>query len=159
MTMSDTDTTGRLVTDVTGLLEHAGRDLGRSEWREMDQDRVDRFADVTEDHNFIHVDPQRAAATPFGGTIAHGFLTLSLLAPLLAELLVVEGASASVNYGLDRLRFPAPLRVGDRFRAAAQLTEAKQIEGGVQIKVVATIEIEDGPKPALAADCLFRHYA
>lgn len=159
MTTPDTDTAGRLVTDVAGLLEHADRDLGRSEWREMTQDRVDRFAEVTEDHNFIHVDPERAAGTPFGGTIAHGYLTLSLLAPLLAELLVVEGAPTSINYGLDRLRFPTPLRVGARFRAAARLTEATEIQGGVQIKVVATVEVEEGGKPALVAECVFRHYA
>ncbi|MQA74072.1 MAG: hypothetical protein GEU88_07000 [Solirubrobacterales bacterium] len=125
----------------------------------MTQVRVDEFADVTEDHNFIHVDPGRAAGTPFGGTIAHGFLTLALLAPLLAELLVVEGAATSVNYGLDRLRFPAPVAVGARFRAAARLAEAGEIEGGVQIKVVATVEVENAAKPALVADCLFRYYA
>lgn len=157
--MSTMPQAARLVTDVPGLLRHAGARLGPTGWRKLEQDRVDRFADVTEDHNFIHVDPERAARTPFGGTVAHGYLTLALLAPLLDELLRVEGAAMSINYGLDRLRFPAPLPVGARFRASAELAEATEIAGGVQIRLVVTVEVEGAPKPALAAECLFRHYA
>jgi acyl dehydratase len=158
--MSTQETTqGGLVTDVAGLLQHAGEELGTTPWRTMTQDVVNEFADVTEDHNFIHVDVEKARATPFGGTIAHGYLTLSLLAPLLAELLTVEGAKTSINYGLDKLRFPAPLPVGAQFRATATLAEAAEVPGGVQIKVVATVEVKDQPKPALVAECLFRHYA
>ena len=152
--------THELVTDVQGLLQHAGTHLGPTAWRTMTQDRVDQFADVTEDHNFIHVDPERARETPFRGTIAHGYLTLSLLAPLLDELLKVEGAATSINYGLDKLRFPAPLPVGSRFRASADLVEAEEVKGGgVQIRIAVKVEVEDSPKPALAAECLFRHYA
>lgn len=153
-------TTARgLHTDVAGLLQHAGEELGATEWRTMTQDLVNRFADVTEDHNFIHVDPERARGTPFRGTIAHGYLTLSLLAPLLAELLKVEGASTSINYGLNKLRFPAPLPVGAQFRARATLTEATEVPGGVQITVLATVEVRDQEKPALVAECVFRHYS
>jgi acyl dehydratase len=158
--MSTQETTTRgLVTDVPGLVRHAGDDLGATAWRTLSQELVNAFADTTDDHNFIHVDVERARATPFGGTIAHGYLTLSLLAPQLAELLIVEGAEVSINYGLDKLRFPAPLPVGAQFRTTATLAEATEVPGGVQIKVVATVEVKDQPKPALVAECLFRHYA
>lgn len=157
MTVPDTST-GGLRTDIAGLRELAGRDLGHTAWRTMTQERVDSFATVTEDHNFIHVDPRRAAETPFGGTIAHGYLTLSLLAPLLEELLHVD-AAMSVNYGLDKLRFPAPVPVGSRFRCSARLTEAREVPGGVQITLLATVEVDGSEKPALVAECLFRHYA
>ena len=123
-----------MVTDLAGLPELAGAELGPTEWREMTQERVDAFAEVTEDHNFIHVDPARARETPFGGTIAHGYLTLSLLAPITQELLSVTDAAMGINYGLDRVRFPAPLPVGARFRGAATITEVSPIEGGVQVK-------------------------
>jgi acyl dehydratase len=145
-----------LRTDLAGLATRAGTHLGYTEWREMTQERVDRFAGVTEDHNYIHVDPERAAAGPFGGTVAHGYLTLSLLAPLTAELLQVDGVSAAINYGLDRLRFPAPLPVGSRFRAGAEIAEATEIPGGVQIRLDATVEVEGASKPALVAQCLYR---
>jgi acyl dehydratase len=146
-------------TDLAGLAGHVGSHLGYTDWREMRQERVNGFADVTEDHNYIHVDPERAAGGPFGGTVAHGYLTLSLLAPLLGELLRVEGAATAVNYGLDRLRFPAPVPVGSRFRAGAELAEVTDVPGGVQVKVVATVEVEGSPKPSLVADVLFRYYA
>lgn len=148
-----------LITDVASLPEHSGADLGHTPWRLMDQQTVTAFADLTEDHNPIHVDADFAASTPFGGTIAHGYLTLSMLAVLLAELLRVEGASLSINYGLNKLRFPAPLPVGARYRAAAELAEVEAIEGGFQLRVAVRIEVEDAPKPALVAECLFRHYA
>jgi acyl dehydratase len=148
-----------LATDVAGLPEHAGERLGHTAWRTVTQAQVDAFADLTEDHNPIHVDADHAAGTPFGATIVHGYFTVSLLAPLLDELLRVEGTSLSINYGMDKLRFPSPVPVGARFRAAAELAEVTEIKGGVQIKVVATVEVEDAPKPALVAECLFRHYA
>jgi acyl dehydratase len=150
--------TSGLDTDLEGLAAHVGSHLGYTEWREMAQERVDAFADATEDHNYIHVDPERAAAGPFGGTVAHGYLTLSLLAPLIAELLRVEGAATAVNYGLDRLRFPAPLPVGSRFRAGVELLEVADVPGGVHVKVRATVEVEGAPKPSLVADVLFRYY-
>ena len=148
-----------VVTDIAGLAALAGSELGATEWRQMTQQRVDAFAEVTEDHNFIHVDPQRAAATPFGGTIAHGYLTLSLLAPVTQELLTVTDANLSINYGLDRVRFPAPLPVGAWFRGSARLGEVTPIDGGVQVHVTATVEVRDQPKPALVAECVFRYYA
>jgi acyl dehydratase len=125
----------------------------------MTQDLVDRFAALTGDHNYIHVDPERARESPFGGTIAHGYLTLSLLAPVTQQLLVVSDAGTSVNYGLDKLRFPAPVRVGARWRGGAQLTEVTEIAGGAQVRMTATIQIEDSDKPAVVADCVFRFYA
>lgn len=148
-----------LTTDVAGLAAHAGEHLGQTAWRTVTQEQVNQFADLTEDHNLIHVDPAHAARTPFKGTIVHGYFTVSLLAPLLDELLRVQGASLSINYGMEKLRFPAPLPVGARFRASAGLAEVTEIKGGVQIKVVATVEVEGSDKPALVADCLFRHYA
>jgi len=136
----------------------AGRPLGHTDWREMTQERVDRFADVTEDHNYIHVDVERAKQSPFGGTIAHGYLTVSLLAPISQQLLEVTDATG-VNYGMDRLRFPAPLPVGAEFRGAGEVTEVSEVKGGVQAKVLLTVEIQGSDRPALIADCLFRYYA
>ena len=106
------------------LPELIGRPLGQTDWREMTQERVDAFADVTEDHNYIHIDPERAKETPFGGTIAHGYLTVSLLAPITQSLLEVTDAGTSINYGMDKLRFPAPLPVGAEFRGAAEVGSA-----------------------------------
>jgi acyl dehydratase len=137
----------------------AGRCLGPTEWREMSQERVNEFADVTEDHNYIHVDVERAKSSPFGGTIAHGYLSVALLAPISQELLSVTDATTSVNYGMDRLRFPAPLPVGAEFRGAGEITEVSEIKGGMQVKATFALEVKDQPKPALVADCLFRYYA
>jgi acyl dehydratase len=125
----------------------------------MTQRRVNEFADVTEDHNYIHVDPQRAKDSPFGGTIAHGYLSVALLAPISQALLDVSDAATSVNYGMDRLRFPAPLRVGAQFRGAGEVVEVTDIKGGMQVKVTLTLEVRDQERPALVADCLFRYYA
>ncbi|HUB05322.1 MAG TPA: MaoC family dehydratase [Solirubrobacteraceae bacterium] len=155
MTISTTD---GLVTDIAGLREAAGRHLGYTDWQEMAQERVDQFADVTEDHNFIHVDPERARDTPFGGTIAHGFLSLSLLAPISQQLLRVTDAAIGVNYGLDRVRFPAPLPVGVPWRGGMEIAEVTEIPGGVQIKSRITIEVKGTEKPAVVADSLIRVY-
>jgi acyl dehydratase len=147
-----------LVTDVAHLVDHVGAELGPTEWQEMTQERVNEFADVTDDHNPIHVDPEFARKTPFGGTIAHGFLTLSMLAPISQGLLNVTGAAASINYGTDKVRFPAPLPVGAYFRGHGVLTEVSEVKGGVQAKATFTIEVKDAPKPALVAECLFRFF-
>jgi acyl dehydratase len=125
----------------------------------MTQERVNAFADVTEDHNYIHVDPERAKASPFGGTIAHGYLSVALLAPISMELLSVSDAATSVNYGMDRLRFPAPLPVGAEFRGGAEVVEVSEVKGGMQVKLAMTVEVRDQDKPALVAECLYRYYA
>ncbi|HWV86189.1 MAG TPA: MaoC family dehydratase [Capillimicrobium sp.] len=159
MSTSETSTAGGLVTTIAGLADHVGEQLGTTAWRTFTQDEVNRFADLTDDHNFIHVDPDAAAKTPFGGTIAHGFLTLSMVAPVTQELITVTDLGMGVNYGLDKVRFPAPVPVGARFRGSAQLAEVTEIKGGVQAKVVVTIEIEGSEKPAVVAESLLRFYA
>jgi acyl dehydratase len=158
MSTPESPASAGLTVDVAELADHVGAELGPTEWREMTQDRVNQFADVTEDHNFIHVDPERAKDTVFGGTIAHGYLTLSMLAPISQGLLNVTGAKAGINYGSDKVRFPAPLPVGAQFRGAGVLTEVTPVSGGVQAKATFTIEVKDQPKPALVAECLFRFF-
>jgi acyl dehydratase len=148
-----------VVTTLSDLPAHRGRQIGPTEWRPMTQQRVDEFADVTEDHNYIHVDPERAKDSPFGGTIAHGYLGVALLAPISQELLQVTDSATSVNYGMDRLRFPAPLPVGAEFRGAGEILEVDEVGGGMQVKVALSLEVKDSPKPALVAECLFRYYA
>ncbi|MGH2871356.1 MAG: MaoC family dehydratase [Solirubrobacteraceae bacterium] len=143
---------------MAGLRDLAGTHVGYTEWQTMTQERVDLFADATDDHQYIHVDPQRAAQTPFGGTIAHGFLTLSLLAPIQISLVQVTDVATGINYGLDRVRFPAPLRVGARWRGGVEVTEVTEIPGGVQMKQTVTIELEGSPKPACVAESIVRLY-
>jgi acyl dehydratase len=155
--MSSANTQG-LVTDIAGLPDAAGTHVGYTEWQEMTQERVDQFADATDDHQFIHVDPERAKQTPFGGTIAHGFLTLSLVAPTSQQLMKVTDAVMGVNYGLDRVRFPAPLPVGAQWRGGLEILEVSEIPGGLQIKAKVTIEVKDSPKPACVAESLVRVY-
>jgi len=154
-----TTSTNGLVTDMASLRESAGTHLGYTEWMQMTQERVNEFADVTDDHNFIHVDVERAKRTPFGGTIAHGYLTLSLVAPVIQQLMRVTDAATNINYGLDRVRFPAPLRVGALWRGGAELVEVTEVPGGLQTKVNVAVEVQGSEKPALVAECLFRHYA
>lgn len=146
---------------VTTLAEASlqiGRKFGPTVWQQMTQQRVNQFAEVTGDYNFIHVDPERARQTPFGGTIAHGYLTVSLLGPISQELLVVSDAATSINYGLNKVRFPAPLPVGAQFRGHGQLVEVTPVEAGIQVVASFTVEVKDAPKPALVAECLFRYY-
>jgi acyl dehydratase len=141
------------------LTAMVGRDLGTSEWFLIDQARVDEFADVTLDHQFLHVDPERAKATPFGGTIAHGFLTLSLLVHLsLPFIPTLANRKLVVNYGFDKVRFAAPVRVGKRIRALAKLGEVTERKpGNVVLRVDVTVEIEGEDKPALVAEWLSLH--
>jgi acyl dehydratase len=143
-------------TTIDGLTGMAGQELGVSNWLEVTQKRVDTFADATDDHQWIHVDPVRAAAGPFGGPIAHGYLTLSLLVPLIGEVLAVTDASLTVNYGLEKVRFPAPVPVGSSVRLRAVLAAADPVSGGVQATVQCTVEIEGGAKPACVAQIVFR---
>jgi acyl dehydratase len=147
-----------LVTDMAGLRGAAGTHIGYTDWQELTQERVNLFADATDDHQFIHVDPEKAKQTPFGGTVAHGFLTLSLLAPVTMQLLRVTDAKFGVNYGLDRVRFPAPLPVGREWRGGQEIVEVTEISGGLQIKSKITIEVKDQEKPAVVAEFLTRVY-
>jgi acyl dehydratase len=156
--VSTSETSG-LVTDMAGLRELAGQHAGYTEWQTMEQDRVNRFADATDDHQWIHVDVERAKDSPFGGTIAHGYLTLSLVAPIMGQLVKVTDSSAGINYGLDRVRFPAPIPVGARWRGGAELLEVTEIPNGLQMKVRVTIEVEGTEKPAMVADVLVRLYS
>ena len=132
--------------------------MGPSEWLEVTQDAIDAFADVTGDHQWIHVDPKRAKDTPYGGTIAHGYYTLSLAPRFTEQILALEGFAFVVNYGLDRVRFPAPLPVGSKVRMAARLADVADISGGAQIKLELTFEREGGDKPVCVADSLARLY-
>lgn len=141
------------------LPELTGADLGHSAYRTVTQEQVNLFADATDDHQWIHVDPPRARQGPFGAPIAHGFLTLSLAVPLWTELLDVAGVSTKVNYGLDRVRFPAPVTVGSRVRMRAVVADVAAVAGGYQIAADQTIEIEGAAKPAVVARGLYRFYA
>jgi acyl dehydratase len=136
------------------LLDAVGADLGTTEWLEIDQHRIDNFALATGDEQWIHVDPARAAAGPFGRTIAHGYLTLSLLASFTAELLEVHDVTMAINYGLDRVRFLQPVRSGSRLRASASVTSAEAVGLGVRVGVRITVEIDGESKPALIADTI-----
>jgi len=138
----------------------AGTDLGRTGWAEVTQQRVNTFADGTGDDQWIHVDAERAAAGPFGGTIAHGYLTLSMVIPLFGELLQVRGISMAVNYGLNKVRFPAPVPVGSKIRLAARLAAVEPAgANAVQVTADFTIEVDGGAKPACVAQALYRYYA
>jgi acyl dehydratase len=145
------------LTGVDGVRAALGTELGTSEWLTVTQDRVDRFADATDDHQWIHVDPERAKDGPFGTTIAHGYLTVALSNRLLPEIVDVQGFSAGVNYGLDKVRFPTPVRVGDRIRGRAVLDAVDDVPGGIQTHVRITIEIEGADKPAAIIDSISRY--
>lgn len=136
-----------------------GTDLGTSEWIEVTQERINTFADATGDHQWIHTDVEKAKEGPFGAPIAHGYLTLSLFIPLFTELLEVEGVSTKVNYGLNKVRFPAPVKVGSRIRLIGKLSSVEEVPGGLQITVDGTIEIEGGTKPAAVLQSVSRFYA
>ena len=144
------------LSDLTALV---GTEIGTSDWLEITQERVDAFAEATNDHQFIHVDPELAAQTPFGGTIAHGYLTLALVVPLASEVeMPVGNPMMGINYGSDRIRFPAPVPVGSRIRARVAITDVNEVAGGIQIKRTVTMEIEDQEKPAMVAETLVRLY-
>jgi acyl dehydratase len=152
-----------MTTTVHGLAELktlVGRDLGHSEWFEIDQSRVDAFANATNDRQWIHVDPERARSGPFGGAIAHGFLTLSLLIPLWSEMVTVEGVATAVNYGLNKVRFPSPVPVGSKIRAAASLASVEDVPGnGVQAVIDFVVERDGSEKPCCVAQAVHRYYA
>lgn len=140
------------------LLDAAGTHLGPSDWLVVDQDRIDLFARATDDHQWIHVDPVRAQGGPFGGTIAHGYLTLSLVNYFLPQLIEIGGVAMGVNVGTDRTRFLSPVRAGQRIRAEGEIVSAVEAGGGVQAVVRVTIAIEGVDKPALIVDTISRYY-
>ncbi|HWM40703.1 MAG TPA: MaoC family dehydratase [Streptomyces sp.] len=148
----------RIFTSTDELVAAVGQELGVSDWLEIDQKRIDLFADATGDHQWIHVDPARAKDGPFGTTIAHGYLTLSLLPALVPQIMRVEGVSMGVNYGVNKVRFPAPVPVGSRLRARAELVDVSEAGGGIQVAAKVTIEREGGDKPVCVAESLSRYF-
>ncbi|MBM4233279.1 MAG: MaoC family dehydratase [Gammaproteobacteria bacterium] len=137
----------------------AGTTMGPTDWLTIEQSRVNGFADATDDHQWIHVDVERACQGPFGGTIAHGYLTLSLCSYFLPQLMRVEISGMGINYGLDRVRFPAPVRVGNRIRGKGEIMSVADVTGGIQTVVRVTIEVEGSDRPACVADTISRFMA
>jgi len=146
----------RTINGIDELKALVGQDLGSSDWLEITQDRVNQFADATGDHQWIHVDPERAKDGPFGGTIAHGYLTMSLGPVLLPQVVVVSGFSLAVNYGMNKVRFPSPVPVGSKLRLSATLMDVEDIPGGVQTTYRLTFEVDGAPKPACVAEAIYR---
>jgi acyl dehydratase len=141
------------------LLAMIGQDLGTSPWLDVTQQRIDLFADATDDHQWIHVDVERARTGPFGGPIAHGYLTLSLLIPLWSEILVIDELDMAVNYGLNKVRFPAPVPAGSRVQLSATLADAEEVAGnGIQATVDAVMRLEGADKPVCIAQMVHRYY-
>ena len=147
----------RVFDGLAELASAAGADLGHTEWVSIDQGRINLFADATGDQQWIHVDAERSAAGPFGSTIAHGLLTLSLLPVLLQELYRVDNVAMAVNYGFNKVRFPQPVPVGSKVRAAATILEVSQLQGAVQATFVTTIEVEGSAKPACVIESIVRY--
>ncbi len=148
----------RTFASVDELTKAVGDVIGPGPWLPVEQARVDLFAEATGDHQWIHTDPERAAAGPFGGTVAHGYLTLSLLPALVGDLYRVEGLRMAVNYGLNRVRFPAPVRVGAAVRLTAEILSVEPVTGGFQLVVRATVDTDAGGKPACVAETVSRLY-
>jgi acyl dehydratase len=149
----------RLIAPYAELPSFAGRDLGFTDYRAITQDRINTFADATDDHQWIHVDPVAAADGPFGAPVAHGFLSLSLIVPFWEELFDVDGVTAKVNYGLDRVRFTSPVKVGARIRMHSVIDSIEEVTGGYQLKTTNTIEIDGQERPAVVAEFIARFYA
>jgi acyl dehydratase len=146
------------LTGIDEVKSHVGEELGVSDWHEVTQDDINAFADVTGDHQFIHVDVEKAKETPFGGTIAHGYYTLSLLPKFSYGMYSFDGFAFGLNYGLNKVRFPAPLPVGQKVRMRAELVAVDEVPGGIQITTKATFETEGGEKPVCVAESLARLY-
>ncbi|MFG2192414.1 MaoC family dehydratase [Streptomyces sp. NPDC048639] len=148
----------RVFSSLDELRSAVGEQLGFSDWLEIDQKRIDLFADATGDHQWIHIDPEKAAAGPFGTTIAHGYLTLSLLPALVPQLMRVDGVRMGVNYGSNKVRFPSTVPVGSRVRATAGIVGITEVEGGVQLTTNVTVEREGSEKPVCVAETVSRFY-
>jgi acyl dehydratase len=150
-----------MATTIKGLDDlraKAGEHLGYSDWQELTQEQVNLFADSTGDHQWIHVDVERAKQGPFGGPIAHGYLTLSLVPALMGQIVTIEGMSMGLNYGCNKVRFPSPLPVGAKLRLGAALQNVEEVAGGVQAIIGVTIEVQGQDKPACVADVVYRYY-
>ena len=147
------------LTGIDEVKSYVGKEIGVSDWHDVTQEDINEFADVTGDHQFIHVDPERAKETPFGGTIAHGYYTLSLMPQFSYALFKFEGFAFGINYGLNKVRFPAPLPVGSKVRMRAELQSVDDIPGGLQITTKATFETDAGDKPVCVAESLARVYS
>ncbi|NNE73815.1 MAG: MaoC family dehydratase [Acidimicrobiales bacterium] len=147
---------GTVFANTAEVTAAAGQHLGYSDWLEIDQDRINTFADATGDHQWIHVDPEAAAEGPFGATIAHGYLTLSLASMFLPQVMEVQGVSMGINYGVNKVRFLTPVVVGSRLRAGVELSQVDQIEGGIQAVATITIEIEGSERPAAVIESVSR---
>ena len=147
----------RTVPAVSALPGLVGQEMGTSDWHEVTQEEVNRFADATGDHQWIHVDPERARTGPFGGTIAHGYLTLSMIPVLMSGVVKVEGVRMGLNYGTNKVRFPAPVPVGSRIRATGVLKEANEVPGGVQAVFEVTVNVEGQDKPSCVAETVVRY--
>jgi acyl dehydratase len=143
---------------IEGFHKLVGEHIGWSDWHAVDQERVNLFADATDDHQWIHVDPQRAKDGPFGGAIAHGYLTLSLAPVLLQEVWKVEGMSMGINYGCNKVRFPSPVKVGSRLRLGASVASVEDTPGGVQVTLDLTLETEGSDKPSCVAQVVYRYF-
>lgn len=148
----------KLVVNLSELGSAVGKRLGPTGWLYMEQSRIDQFADATDDHQWIHVDAQRAKDGPFGATIAHGYLTLALVNRFLPDLIEVQGAAMGVNYGCGRVRFPAPVPAGSRIRGLGEVIEVTEVQGGKQMIVRVTVEIAEQQRPACVADTISRFY-
>ena len=148
----------RIFASLDELKGAIGEQLGTSDWLEIDQKRIDLFAEATGDHQWIHVDPEKAAGGPFGTTIAHGYLTLSLLPILVPQLMTVEGVRMGINYGTNKVRFPSPVPVGSRLRATGTVSDVTEVAGGFQLTLTVTVEREGGEKPVCVAESVSRFY-
>jgi acyl dehydratase len=149
----------KTIAGIEGYKELAGQPLGESEWLQVDQDRINQFADATGDHQWIHVDEEMAKQGPFGTTIAHGFLTLSLIPALTSGLLKIDGVKMGINYGLNKVRFPNPVRVGSKVKASVRNLTVEDVQGGIQIVNEVTVSIDGEPKPACVAETVTRLYS
>ncbi len=147
------------VEGIKGVQSLVGKHLGYTDWVTITQEQVDKFADATEDHQWIHVDPERARKeSPYGGPIAHGYLTLSLVSAMLQQIVEITGFRMGVNYGTEKVRFPSPVPVGGRVRAGATMESATPFDGGIQMNLAVTVEVEGASKPAMAATVVLRRY-
>ncbi len=147
------------LTGIDDIKARVGQELGVSEWQDVTQEAIDKFADATGDHQWIHVDVERAKQTPFGGTIAHGFYTLSLIPKIAEELYTIENVAFALNYGANRVRFPSPLKVGSKVRMRATISNVEDVPGGIQLTTTCTFETEGGDKPVCVAETLTRVFS